>query len=379
MPQGPLSRYKILIDQCDISEDAAQKALVYALNHLYAEITQEGYFTRSKGKSLSNLFKKKTIDNRHHGMYVWGGVGRGKSMLMDLFYDTLPISKKRRVHFHAFMQETHARIHELRKEGDRLDPLMVYAGELANKYHVLCFDEMQVHDITDAMILARLFTELMDRGIVMVFTSNRPPEDLYKDGLQRDQFLPFIQLMNQKLEVHEIVSDTDYRMRDMTGIGCVYLTPLGDVNAKRLEQSFHTLCHHAPETQEVHVQGRVHVFEKTCRDILFTDFQTLCGQPLGTNDYLEIAALFRTIFIADIPRMKGEMRNEAKRFVNLIDVLYENHTYLICSADVPPQKLYTQGDGNFEFERTASRLIEMQSEEYLSASQDIEFQAIRQA
>ncbi len=372
MPQSPLSRYQQLIDQCEISADPEQKRLVLALQEMFRTVTQEGYFTRSSGNFLSSIINRKTSSNRLYGMYIYGGVGRGKSMIMDMFFDALPIRKKARIHFHVFMRQVHERIHELRREGDRLDPLMIVANEIASASHVLCFDEFQVHDVADAMLLSRLFTELFDKGTVVIFTSNRPPADLYKDGIQRDLFIPFIHLIQKKLQIFEMQSEMDYRRRDLTQLAETYKHPLGPGCKAFMDDVFGSLTHHArPVEQTIVVQGRELRFPHTCRDILRTSFNSLCAQALGASDYLEVVSVFRTILLEDIPILSPEKRNEAKRFVTLIDVMYEQHTTLICTADAPPEGLYPAGDGHFEFERTVSRLVEMQTKAYLEASHTV--------
>jgi cell division protein ZapE len=312
------------------------------------------------------------------GLYIYGGVGRGKSMLMDLCFRTAPVPSKRRVHSHAFMQEVHARLKVIRQHpgirelrpGKRAkddDILPTLARELAGECWLLCFDEFQVQDIADAMILGRLFEALFDAGVVVVATSNRPPRDLYKDGLQRENFLPFIALIESKLDLLHLDSGIDYRLESMRAMD-VYITPL-DANADRkLEDYFERLTNGAavrPEMLTVH--GRLLRIPRASDDIAFASFAELCEQPLGPADYLAIAGRFDLLLLARIPGMGRAKRNEAKRFVTLIDALYEHKVKLICSAERPPETLYPAGDGAFEFERTVSRLHEMQSEAYIGS------------
>ena len=373
MSHSPLSRYQMLIEQCEITPDPAQKDVVIALQNLFSSIDRKSV-NFLKSILISDFISNKINRKGPAGIYLWGGVGRGKSMLMDLFYEALPFKEKRRVHFHAFMQEVHRRIHDLRQDEGVRDPLLVVANEIARAYQVLCFDELQVHDIADAMILSRLFMELFDKGMTVIFTSNRPPQDLYKDGLQREHFLPFIYLIQKIMQIIEIKSEEDYRKRNMAALSTTYFTPLGPDADQFIQESFLQLTQHAiPNKEQIEIQGRILDISKCCREMVWFTFDELCARPLGTADYLELATVFHTFFIKDIPRLNKEKRNEAKRFVSLIDVLYESKARLICTADALPEALYPTGDGSFEFERTASRLIEMQTDNYWNESQpDIE-------
>lgn len=365
MPHSPLSRYSLLIDQCEILPDEGQKALVMALQRLHSAVTEEGAFKSGKG-FLSSLTQRATPRERPSGLYIWGGVGRGKSMLMDIFFESLPFKEKLRIHFHAFMLRVHGRIHELRKEGDRLDPLRIVAGEIAKQYKVLCFDEFQVLDVADAMILSRLFSELFDRGTVVVFTSNRRPGDLYQGGLQRERFLPFIELLRKRLKIMELASPTDFRTRNLSQLAEVWHAPLGEEAERFMSDTFAGLTQHArPQVMEIEIKKRALLIPRCWLDVCWFRFDELCGTALGAEDYLELAKLFRIFLISDIPVLTPENRNEAKRFVTLVDVLYEARSVLIASAATTPHNLYPQGDGSFEFERTVSRLMEMQTIEYL--------------
>jgi cell division protein ZapE len=312
------------------------------------------------------------------GLYIWGDVGRGKSMLMDMFFDKTPIAKKRRVHFNAFMQETHARIHEwrnldpkarakrpefVREAGD--DPIAPVAHAIANDATLLCFDEFQVTDVADAMILGRLFEQLFQRGVVIVATSNTAPARLYEGGLNRQLFLPFIAMIEQHLDVVEINGPQDYRLLRMKGVAC-YITPLGPDADRAMNESWLRLTGKEKGTpRSLRFLGRELVVPEAAGGFARFSFADLCTQPLGPADYLEIARNFATVFIDHIPQMGSEMRNEARRFILLIDTLYDENVHLVCSAAAPPDRLYTAGDGADAFRRTASRLVEMQSEDYL--------------
>lgn len=312
------------------------------------------------------------------GLYIWGDVGRGKSMLMDMFYARTPIAKKRRVHFNAFMQETHAHIHEwrnldpkarakrpefVREAGD--DPIAPVAHAIAIEAMLLCFDEFQVTDVADAMILGRLFEQLFQRGVVIVATSNTAPALLYHGGLNRQLFLPFITMIEQRLDVVEINGPQDYRLLRMKGVHC-YITPLGPDADRTMDDAWLSLTGKAKGTpRSLRFLGRELVVPEAAGGFARFSFADLCQQPLGPADYLEIARNFATVFIDRIPQMGSEMRNEARRFILLIDTLYDEGVHLVCSAAAPPEELYTAGDGADAFRRTASRLVEMQSEDYL--------------
>lgn len=368
MPQSPLSRYTLLVEQCEILPDEHQKRLVMELQRLYGAVTEEGFFRSGKGL-LASLGWNVAVRERPAGLYIWGGVGRGKSMLMDLFFEALPFKEKLRIHFHAFMLRVHGRIHALRQEGDCLDPLRIVAAEIAKQYKLLCFDEFQVSDVADAMILSRLFSELLDKGTVVVFTSNRAPEALYQGGLQRERFLPFIALLHQRLNVVELDASTDYRTRNLAQLAGVWHAPLGQEADRFLRESFAHLSHHAtPQPMELEIKKRTLRLSRSWRDICWCSFDELCSQPLGAEDYLELARIFRIVLLENIPLLSAERRNEAKRFVTLVDVLYEARTTLIATAEGLPEALYPAGDGSFEFARTVSRLQEMQTLPYLNAS-----------
>ena len=297
-----------------------------------------------------------------NGLYLWGGVGRGKSMVMDLFVENTAISQKRRVHFHAFMQEIHKGMHEARKTGVE-DALAPVADAVARDVRLLAFDEMQITDITDAMIVGRLFEKLMAAGVVIVTTSNRAPEDLYKNGLNRALFLPFIDMLRAKLQVMELESPNDYRQHRLAGAQ-VYFHPAGKVKGE-IQAIWDDLTGGAAGAPLVlPVNGRSIDLPRFANGVGRATFWDLCSRPLGPGDFLAIAQAVRVLILEDIPQLSSSNYNEAKRFVTLIDALYEAKVRLICSAADVPERLYLEGTGAFEFERTASRLREMQGAEW---------------
>jgi cell division protein ZapE len=307
-----------------------------------------------------------------HGLYIWGPVGRGKSMLMDLFFDDAPVDRKRRVHFHEFMLEVHDRLHRRREElaakgaPPEADTIVPVAKAIAAETRLLCFDEFQVTNIADAMILARLFETLFDQGITVVATSNRAPDDLYKDGLQRDRFLPFIDLLKQRLEILELGGARDYRLDRLRELD-VYLTPLGAWANAKLDEAFRALSNGADgEPRILRTQGRDVDVPRAAPGVAMAHYLDWCAKPMGAADFLCIADHFHTVIVADIPRMGPDSQDKAARFVTMIDTFYEKKVKFICSAAASPDKLYVEGDGAFEFQRTVSRLMEMQSPEYLA-------------
>jgi cell division protein ZapE len=301
------------------------------------------------------------------GLYLWGPVGRGKSMLLDLFFEAAPVKKKRRVHFHEFMQARHAFLRQARARGGGQDRLIADAAkEVAAEARLLCFDELQVSDIADAMILGRLFERLFEEEVVVVATSNRAPRDLYKNGINRQLFLPFIALLEQRLDVIEIAGPDDFRLRQLMAAP-VYYAPLGPAAEEAMEQSWRRLtAGAAPQAVALDVGGRTLRVEREAAGVARFSFEELCARPLGAADYLEIAERFHTVLLENIPRLSPAMREEAARFRTLIDALYEAKVKLVASAETQPLELYPAGDQSFEFERTASRLIEMRSETYLA-------------
>jgi cell division protein ZapE len=357
--------YNELISSKKITDDAFQREVLEKLQTLKQQIEERFSLEVKLFKRI--LGKNKPIPK---GLYVWGGVGRGKSMLMDLFFSNLDIGSKRRTHFHAFMIDVHKRIKEWQdsNNNNKKDVIQTIADEIASESKILCFDEMQVKDIADAMILGRLFEKLFDEGVVIIATSNVAPNDLYKNGLHRDRFLPFIEVFKQNLDVHHITSETDYRLQQFKSFETTYFSPLGSSADNFLNKTLQALTKNADAKKIfLRVKGRKIEVAKTYGDVAVFEFKELCEKPLGAEDYIEVAQRFSTIFLANIPKLKPENRNEALRFINLIDALYEAKTKVICTADAPVNELYNFGDNSFEFQRTVSRLIEMQSENYIHA------------
>jgi cell division protein ZapE len=363
---GISDKYAALVEAGELRPDPQQQEAALKLDVLQHRLEGDGM----KPGFIDRLFGVKPATMR--GIYLWGGVGRGKSMLMDLFHETLDISEKRRVHFHAFMLEVHQRLREARQseEGDPIPPV---ARGIAEGVRCLAFDEMVVNNSADAMIMSRLFRALIrDEGVTVVTTSNRPPRDLYKDGLNREHFLPFIDLIEQQLDVLELNGPTDYRFDRIGGMKAWH-TPLGDEATAQLRELFFRLTDYPPEDAD-HVPsaeldvggGRTLHVPKSLKGVAVFSFKRLCGEPRGAADYLAIARTYHTVIVVGIPLMGADMRNEATRFVTLIDALYENKVKLFASAEAEPEALYPECDGSFEFQRTVSRLKEMQSAEYMA-------------
>ena len=338
--------------------DPAQREVLLLLEELREKLEDRP----AKPSGFLGRFFKPVVPEGVRGLYLWGGVGRGKSMLMDLFFAHAGIARKRRVHFHAFMQEIQSGLHEARKSGvdDALKPV---AEAVIRDVSLLCFDEMQITDITDAMIVGRLFEMLFEAGVVIVTTSNRPPEDLYKDGLNRQLFLPFIDILNTKLEVHEITSLTDYRQHRLEGER-TYFAPANAESRRAIDELWRDLTGGKSEELVLEVKGREVHLPRYWAGMARAEFWDLCGQPLGPADYLALVGAVKLLVLENVPRLYSSKFNEAKRFVTLIDSLYEARTRLIMSAEEEPERLYLEGAGSFEFERTASRLREMQSADW---------------
>ena len=358
------SAYAALVAAGELRPDPDQAAAaekLYRLRRALAAVPATGL--------LGRLFGAKPPAPK--GVYLWGGVGRGKSMLMDLFFAHATVEPRRRVHFHEFMLEVHAAIHAHRQlSGD--DPIPVVAGRIAAGARLLCFDELQVRDVADAAIVSRLFTHLFDAGTTIVATSNRPPADLYKDGLNRALFLPFIALIEARMEIVPLNGPVDYRL-DRLGGAPTWYVPNGPAATRALSEAFFRLTDF-PVEDRVRVPsatipvpgGRTLFVPKAVKGVAVFSFSRLCRAALGAADYLAVARRFHTVILVGIPQMGPENRNEAARFVTLVDELYEHRVKLLAAADAAPAALYPAGDGAFEFERTVSRLMEMQSDNYLA-------------
>ncbi|MDA0320952.1 MAG: cell division protein ZapE [Paracoccaceae bacterium] len=344
--------YDGLVTSGEIFRNEAQISVLPHLDALKTELEQP---------VKKSLFRKAPPPPK--GLYIWGGVGTGKSFLMDLFAANVDVPA-RRVHFHAFMQEVQNALHIARAASEQ-DALNVVARNLSKGLRLLALDEMQIKDIADAMIVGRLFTLMREDGVVCVTTSNRPPDDLYKDGLNRQLFLPFIAYLKEHLIVHDMQSETDFRQNRMSGAQ-VYFTPLNSVSSQGVEELWRDLTGGRDIRHSLQVKGRSLDIPRYHNGVGRLSFYDLCGKPLGPADYLTLAEALRVIVIDDIPQLGRHNFNEAKRFVTLIDALYESKTRLICSAAALPEMLYLEGEGVFEFERTASRLREMQSADWTS-------------
>ena len=362
-----IDRYNALVAAGELQVDPEQLAAAERLDRLQSAL--EAVPTR--GSLLWRLAGRKPEQPR--GLYLWGGVGRGKSMLMDLFHECLAIPQKRRAHFHAFMLEVHACLREARKS-ESGDPIPPVAAAIASDIRVLAFDEMVVNNSADAMIMSRLFTALIEQhGLAIVTTSNRAPAELYKDGLNREHFLPFIALIERELDVMALNGPHDYRLERLAGLA-TWHAPLGDAATSQVREAFFRLTDYPPEDSD-HVPaaelklggGRLLHVPKSLKGVAVFSFKRLCGEARGAPDYLAVAQTYHTVILVGIPQMGPESRNEAARFVTLIDSLYEHKVKLFATAASTPEQLYPSGDGAFEFERTVSRLKEMQSADYLAA------------
>ncbi len=369
MPVSIRTAYEMRLKRGEIAPDSAQALAVDSLSRVESDLNGWG----EPGLGFG-FFRRREAPR---GAYLYGPVGRGKSMLMDLFFESAPIAKKRRAHFHAFMAEVHADIDAWRKgstvarkarfgtaKGD--DPIVPTALRISEEARLVCFDEFHVTDIADAMILGRLFEALFERGVVVVATSNRRPDDLYRDGINRQLFLPFIALIKQKMDVVAVAGPKDFRLDRIAGRP-VYFTPVNDQTEAAFDRLWLEMLNGDIETgATVNVLGRHLTFPRAVGGRLRSHFNSLCGLALGPQDYLAIADRFHTVFVEDLPLLTPARRNEAARFVTLVDALYEARAKLVLLAEAEPESLYPAGDGSFEFERTVSRLQEMRSADYVA-------------
>lgn len=337
--------------------DDAQRCAVDRLQRAYDEWVA---FKSRRSSKFKRLINRPDVPR---GLYMWGGVGRGKSFLMDSFYLVVPVVRKTRIHFHEFMRSVHRQLDELKGVAD---PLNEVARRIAKKYRLICFDEFHVSDIADAMILYNLLTALFENGVTFVITSNYAPDNLYPDGLHRDRMLPTIALLKSKLDVMNVDAGLDYRKRALEQVES-YHTPLGAEADRALRHAFASIAETADEDTHIHIEAREIKALRHAGGVVWFDFATLCGGPRSQNDYLEIASRFHTVILSGIPCLSASMSSEARRFTWLIDVFYDNKVKLIMSAEVEPEALYTQGTLSNEFHRTVSRIVEMQSREYMQS------------
>lgn len=348
--------YEAELKQRGYTSDPAQLRAVAALERC---ATEWSAFKEKRSNPLKKLINRPDIPR---GVYMYGGVGRGKSFLMDCFFGAVPLKRKTRLHFHEFMREVHRELADLQ---GTVNPLDVLAKRIAKKYRLICFDEFHIADITDAMILHRLLAALFDNGVGFVTTSNFKPDDLYPNGLHRDRILPAIALLNEKLEVINVDNGTDYRRRTLEQLN-LYHIPLGAEADAAMGDAFDRLAETQDEDPVLQIEARKIQARRKAGGLVWFDFKTLCGGPRSQNDYLEIATQFHTVLLSDVPHMPVRMASEARRFTWLVDVLYDRRIKLIMSAAVPPEDLYTDGPLAHEFPRTVSRLNEMQSSEFLA-------------
>ncbi len=341
--------------------DPAQLRAVDALERCASEWTA---FKSARSNALKKLINRPDIPR---GVYLYGGVGRGKSFLMDCFYNAVPLNRKTRLHFHEFMREVHRELSNLQ---GTVNPLDVLAKQIAKKYRLICFDEFHVADITDAMILHRLLAALFENGVGMVTTSNFRPDDLYPGGMHRDRILPAIALLNANLEIINVDNGVDYRRRTLEQVK-FYHVPLGAQADAEMRDAFHRIAETQDENPVLHIESREIHARRKAGGVVWFDFKTLCGGPRSQNDYLEIATQFHTVFLSDVPQMPVRMASEARRFTWLVDVLYDRRVKLVLSAQVAPEQLYTEGPLAHEFPRTVSRLHEMQSKEFLDSERRV--------
>ena len=375
MAKTVAERYEALVQSGAVERDQGQADLVDRLDVILAALIERRL--KSKKSSLGWIFAAGRKPEPVPGLYIWGGVGRGKTMLMDQLFELVPHQRKRRTHFHEFMADVHERINRFRerlKAGDIKgdDPIPPVADEIAAEARLLCFDEFSVTDIADAMILGRLFERLFERGVTVIVTTNVPPDDLYANGLNRALFLPFIELMKANMGIFHLDAPKDFRLEKLSSEP-VYVTPLGLKADMILDGHFERLSgRRKGDMEKIRRGSREIEIREAANGVARFDFDDLCARPLGAADYLKIARAYHTVIVADIPVMNPQVRNEAKRFINLIDTFYDQKVRLVASAEALPDKLWTgtSGTESFEFRRTASRLIEMQSDSYLGAERN---------
>lgn len=352
-----LEYYHQALNELGYQCDEAQLAAIERLQVYFDEWIE---FKKARSSSFKKIFRRPDVPR---GVYLWGGVGRGKSFLMDAFYLTVPVKRKARVHFHEFMRGVH---HELGEVRGQQDPLDEVARRIAKRYRLICFDEFHVSDVADAMILYRLLLKLFEHGTSFVMTSNYEPSTLYPDGLHRDRILPAIKLLQERMDILNVDTGMDYRRRALEQVR-MYLTPITAETTKELEADFNRLLDTAPMKPVLTVEHRQLKAIALGGSIVWFDFATLCGGPRSQNDYLDLASRFHTVILSDVPRMSARHASEARRFTWLIDVFYDHKIKLIMSAECEADELYTEGPMANEFHRTVSRIMEMQSLEYLEA------------
>lgn len=359
----PWQRYQKDLDRPDFQKDSAQEDAVKRLQSLYDKLVEA---ERDRSKPKAKLFRKlkKGKEDPVKGLYFWGGVGRGKTYLMDTFYESLPFDRKMRVHFHRFMQRVHSELKSLKGEKN---PLELVSKKFADETRVICFDEFFVSDIGDAMILATLMDGLFSRGVTLVCTSNIVPDGLYKDGLQRARFLPAIELVKKHTDVVNVDGGVDYRLRTLEQAE-LFHSPLDEEADVSLRKSFDALAVEAAKhSKTMEINGRKIPAQAHADDVVWFDFKDVCDGPRSQNDYIEMARQFHAIIVSNVPVLGKEKDDQARRFINMIDEFYDRNVKVIISAAAPITELYTGGRLGFEFERTESRLLEMQSREYLEA------------
>ena len=355
--------YQQILAERGFKADAAQLRAIEALQRCQDEWAA---YKARRGNAVTKLLVRPPIPR---GVYMYGGVGRGKSFLMDCFFQAVPLTRKTRLHFHEFMREVHRELQELKGIADPLDEL---GKRIARRFRLICFDEFHVADVTDAMILHRLLDALFRNRVSIVTTSNFHPDELYPNGLHRDRILPAIELLKANLEVINVDAGTDYRRRTLEDMN-LYLTPLNDASEAALTQAFDSLAEAQDEDRKLMIEHRAIYARRRAGGVVWFDFQTLCGGPRSQNDYLELASQFHTVILSDVPEMPVRLASEARRFTWLVDVLYDRRVKLIISAAVPAEQLYTEGPLAHEFPRTVSRLQEMRSAEYLAlARRDVD-------